>query len=376
MQDPISLLEKLVNINSWSYNQEGINACNNLVVEAIKQVPAAHCEFLKKDGKPNLLIIRNTHVTGQMNVMFLGHMDTVHLQERHKDFIIKGEKAEGDGVEDMKGGNVVMLAAFAQLAQSNYNLTVVLNIDEEIGSTSYETELAKIYAEQQLTLVFEGGEMEDESRKLITDRKGIVAYDVKTVGKAGHSGVLTKPSDRLSSNLEMIYKLAEIQRLEEKFQTVSVNIGTIHGGQAFNIVSEETTANFEVRSFNEEEMHEALELVEEILKKIYRPGVTTEYKKLFNFMPLQKQADHLKVLEQLKSSLDAEGTQIEYGNRGGVSDANKVREHNKSALVIDALGPVGGESHTKNEWIELRSIQDSIDLTIKIVDNYNKIISQ
>lgn len=372
MEIPTLLLAQLVNINSWSHNHDGIQLCNEAIVKAIRHLPGLTHEYLSKPDKPNLLIIRNHHSAGQPNVLLLGHIDTVHPPDKHKGYEVGGEKATGDGVEDMKGGVFVMLNLMADLQDSPVNLTCVINIDEEIGSTAYLEELSRIYSEQDLALVFEGGELEGDRRRLISRRKGIVAYDVTTVGKAGHSGVLTDPKDRLSSNLEMVYKLYEIQRLEEQFESVSINIGRLEGGQSFNIVSEETKANFEVRSFSSNEMQEVLSRVTVILGKEFRKGVKTTASKLFNFMPLTTDREQEEKLTVLQSKLQNEGVSITYGERGGVSDANKVRESNPKAIVLDALGPVGGGSHTKEEWININSLQESIDLADKIIDNYIK----
>lgn len=376
MLDYRKLLEELVNCNSWSHNRAGIERANQIILDALSYIPGVQVEQAQFNDKPAMLIARNIHRDGQPNILLLGHIDTVHMPDKAKLFTLEGSHVEGDGCEDMKGGLVVMLGSLIKLQNKPYNITLIINVDEEIGSTSYESELAKLYSDLDLALVYEGGEYaegSDNVRSLITKRKGVVGIEVSTIGKAGHSGVLTNPADRLSSNLEMVYKLAEIQHLEEQFRTVSVNIGKIVGGHADNVVSEVTDALFEVRSFDRDEMVEAMRLTEEILNKTFRPGVKTEYKVLHYFKPLTSDGVQAEKLALLSQKLAEGSARVELGQRGGGSDANKVREYNQNAVIIDGLGPVGGKSHTKEEWIDISTIESSIDLTIEIVDKYSEV---
>ena len=71
------------------------------------------------------------------NILLIGHLDTVfELDSPFRRFeYLPGNRARGPGVTDMKGGNVVIVAAVAALAHAgalgDVNLTIVMTGDEE-----------------------------------------------------------------------------------------------------------------------------------------------------------------------------------------------------------------------------------------------------
>ena len=133
------MLEKLVNINSGTHNLEGVRAVAEIMrrnhelgfkvqwipMDEIKRagvLVAEHpCPEPGKCGKRMLLI---------------GHMDTVFEKTSpFQTYSVNGNIGTGPGVNDMKGGLVIMLYALKAMQAAGVlkqtEITIVLSGDEE-----------------------------------------------------------------------------------------------------------------------------------------------------------------------------------------------------------------------------------------------------
>ncbi|EON65010.1 hypothetical protein W97_04245 [Coniosporium apollinis CBS 100218] len=88
--------------------------------------------------------------------------------------------------------------------------------------------------------------------KLASGHKGNLGFRVKVAGKAAHSGypwLGVSANDVLIEALAILRKMADGRRLpsSEKYGNTTLNIGTIEGGVAANVVAEKAEANIAVR---------------------------------------------------------------------------------------------------------------------------------
>src|ERR1044071_4510860 len=112
-EQSVSFLEKTVNINSGTYNVDGVRKVGIIYKEFLDQLG-----FTTKwvDMPSNMK--RAGHLIGEIKgkkgkrLLLIGHIDTVF--EPESNFLSWNRKdslAWGPGVNDMKGGNMVMLYA-------------------------------------------------------------------------------------------------------------------------------------------------------------------------------------------------------------------------------------------------------------------------
>lgn len=111
-----ALLERAVNIQSPTENVAGVRAVGELFVAEFQRLgmdarwidmPAA----MKRAGH----VVAVSRGTKGKRVLMLGHMDTVLSGEP---FRREGNTAYGTGIDDMKGGNIVMLLALQALSDA------------------------------------------------------------------------------------------------------------------------------------------------------------------------------------------------------------------------------------------------------------------
>ncbi|MEI6527181.1 MAG: M20/M25/M40 family metallo-hydrolase, partial [Planctomycetota bacterium] len=141
----------------------------------------------------------------------------------------------GPGVIDAKGGIVVMRYAALALKQfaelSNVRLTLILTPDEEIGSPSSLGMWQSIAKEFQTAFLFEPT-MADGS--LVQARKGTGTFLFVVRGKAAHAG--RNFHEGRNAIVHCCNLASEIDKLNDKRPSVTVNIGRLRGGNAVNVV--------------------------------------------------------------------------------------------------------------------------------------------
>ena len=187
--DMLALLEELVNIDSWSYDKTGVD-----------KVGEAIAGFLEGHGIDVTRIPIETHgdsfraavgaAAGNRPIMLLGHRDTVFPtgEVEKRPFKIKGDRAYGPGVADMKAGlvlNAFVLAAFKKFGGAPAPLIALFTGDEEIGSPTSRPIIENAARESRLVFNSEPGRA---SGNVVTGRKGGVFMRCRIEGVAAHSG--------------------------------------------------------------------------------------------------------------------------------------------------------------------------------------------
>ena len=208
------LLERVVNIDSGSYNKEGVDAVGRVFeewfeAEGIPTNRVPHREF----GD----CIR-AHVSGgegNRPVLLMGHRDTVFPdgEAERRPFRIEGDIAYGPGVADMKAGlvmNAFVLAAFKRFGGSPYPLIGLYTSDEEIASPSSRPVIEDEARNARVVFNAEPGR---ESGNAVIGRKGASFFKIKITGTPAHSGVQHEKG--ISAIGELAAKITELHKLTD-----------------------------------------------------------------------------------------------------------------------------------------------------------------
>lgn len=237
-QRSIDLLEKLVNQNSGSLNLAGVEAVGRMMRAEleplgfeVRWIPMAEAQRAghivathKGNGKGKRLLL-------------IGHLDTVFEPDSSfQRFVRKGDKAEGPGAGDDKGGMVVMVSALRAMKAAgtlkDADIEIVLTGDEEDSGNPLEIARRDLIAagkRADLALDFEGLSQENGLDMGSIARRSSNSWEVKTSGKTGHSSGIFSAS----SGYGAIYELARILdafRTELPEQNLTFNVGLIAGG--------------------------------------------------------------------------------------------------------------------------------------------------
>ena len=348
----LALLEDLVNTDSGSYDKGGVDA-----------VGAKLRGFLESQGiAPEVIrgerfgdALRAGVGSGpNTTILLMGHRDTVFPQGEasRRPFRVEGARAYGPGVADMKPGlvmNAFVLAAFAKFGGAPAPLVGLFTGDEEIGSPFsrplIETEARRARA------VF-NAEPGRPSGAVITARKGGVFMQLAVTGKAAHSGANFEAG--ISAIEELAKKIVALHSLTDVERGITVNVGTVRGGQSVNTVAPSAQGEIDLRFLTRADRDVTMARIGSIADTCYVPGTSAQLEIFGEFLPLNETPDGERLYRHYAGCAEALGMQVPAEFTGGCADSGFAAS--VGAPTLCATGPIGGKAHTPDEYLELDSI--------------------
>jgi glutamate carboxypeptidase len=368
-------LLRLSNINSGSYNAEGVNRVAARIEDLFAPLGAraeritlpAHRVTDDRGHAVEYPVGRALRLRQRpdapLQVFLAGHMDTVFSAAHPFQFarVVDDDTLNGPGVADLKGGLLVMLLALSALERTpgkeRIGWEVLFNPDEEIGSEGSAPLFVEGARRNALGLVFEPSFPDGN---LAGARKGSGNFDVIVRGRAAHAGrdpQLGRNAIRAAADC-----VAAIDRLNGTREGVTLNVGYVHGGGATNIVPDLCVVKFNVRTaVPDDERWLRGELDRIVADAQRREGIRLELHGHFTRGP--------KVLtpaiERLAGMIGDCGRQLglnlEFRPTGGCCDGNNLAA--AGLPNIDNLGVVGGEIHSDREFMRLSSLGERAQLS-------------
>lgn len=244
----LALLEKLVNINSGTMNFEG--------VEKVGQAMRGELEPLGFEVRwsPMAAAHRAGHIVAThkgsgkgKRMLLIGHLDTVFEKDSpFQTWKRTGDIAEGPGVNDMKGGLVIIVGALRAMQAAgtlkDADIVVVLTGDEERAGAPVEVarkDLVDAAGKTDIALDFEGLAEQDGKDMGSIARRSSNTWEVKVTAKPGHSSGIFSDT----AGYGAIYDLARILdqfRRELREPNATYSVGLILGGASADINAAET----------------------------------------------------------------------------------------------------------------------------------------
>lgn len=356
------LLEELVNINSFSGNQEGLIRAGELIQDRAAELGLELEQAYPDDdrSKPFNLILKTDSQARPVGL--IGHFDTVHPPESgFLRMTREGDRLRGPGTQDMKSGLVTALFAVRVLADLEGRLPpvkLILNCDEEIGSVGSRPLIETEMAGARAVLVLEGRLAQRD--QLVTARKGIAGAWVEVFGKAAHASMGLDQG--ASAVLEMALKVAALDQLNTRLNDpaagISVSTGLIQGGTVMNTIPDFCRAEVDIRFATPQAEEMVCAAIRDILENNSVPGTRTEYQLMTGRPAMAESPEAEELARGFQRAAAVYGRVPEFGPTGGGSDANFT-----GALgipTLDGLGPVGGGPHTQDEYLVTASLMPNL----------------
>ncbi|MCW8837676.1 MAG: M20 family metallopeptidase [Thiovulaceae bacterium] len=355
-------LEKIVKINSYTKNKNGVDEVGSIFDEWFKAI--GFCvEIHQRDEIGAHRHYKSNHINGGKKLLLLGHLDTVFPPNKFENYSQDNEWIYGAGVCDMKGGNIIALQALRELHNKNINISnidVLFVSDEETGSDDSKHLTATLAKEYDYCFVYEAAGFNME---VVTGRKGVGTFFIDIEGRAAHAG--NHYAEGSDANLEAALKLSELVKLTDLDKGTTVNVGKIEGGIGANTISPQSHLTFELRYKITTERDRVLEAIENIVSKSYVSGTKSS---LSGGIQRDVMQTSKSSLELIKSIEDITSSKVKYEERGGVSDANIVSSN--GVITLDGFGPYGDGDHTVYERASKQSFEQRIDLSVKLLKHF------
>lgn len=230
------LLERIVNQNSGTLNVKGVRAVGTVLQQEFDALGFATAWVAMPEA-----MHRAGHLVAQRNgkkgkkLFLIGHLDTMFELDMPfaKYTRLNDTTATGQGVNDMKGGDVVMLAALQALQTNglltNTTITAYFTGDEERGGTGPESR-ADFIAKARAADVALGFETATNLHTVATARRGASTWQLKTCGTAAHSSGIFKPGVGYGAVYEAARILNSFRETLSQEQFLTFNPGLMVGG--------------------------------------------------------------------------------------------------------------------------------------------------
>lgn len=393
----LSLLEKLVNINSGTTNISGVYQVGEILRLQFEQL-GFKTQWVSTPANmhraPTLIA---THVGGVgKKILLIGHLDTVFPKDSlFQRFKRDGNMASGPGVIDDKGGVVVILYALKALQAAGVlgdtSITVVLTGDEEDPAKPITISRKALFEAAKGSDIALDFEWASTSHTAAIARRGIATWMLQTQGSEAHSSEIFQASvgDGAIFELTRILNTMRIALSTEKY--LSFSPGLILGGttvdddknnsqgKAFgknNVLAKVAIARGDLRFLTIQQKLNAENKIIAIAKE-HLPGTTAVIYFQDGIPAMPPSSGNIALLEKYSRVSDELGygavKALDPGLRGA-GDISYIASRVSGSLV--GLGALGTGAHSTKETLNLDSLpiqtQRAALFVYRITENHVK----
>ncbi|MBP3040268.1 M20 family metallopeptidase [Bacillaceae bacterium Marseille-Q3522] len=367
-ENMLQLLERIVNIDSGSYQKNGVDQVGKILIDEFRKIGFT-AEVHKVADRGNNIVLKHKEAVNP-RILLIGHIDTVFPAGtvEKRPFAMEGDHVKGPGVFDMKASHVMTLYALKYLVlqhnEAYKNVVIIINTDEEIGSGASRELIETVARTANYVLILEPSGQEGN---VVTGRKGGGKFFLKIHGKAAHSGVA--PEKGASAIQELGLKIVKLHELSG-MEGIHVNVGLVSGGQSVNTIAPFAEAGIDLRFETQEQGEAAQSKIFEICGYAETANVHVEINGGIT-RPAWRAAENAEeLLAVIKESASELNIHFGVTYSGGGSDGNFTG--NLGIPTVDGLGPRGGNAHQDDEFLVVSSLSERGQLLVKVLDKLNK----
>lgn len=304
-------------------------------------------------------------------IMMSAHMDTVVPGKGVKP-IVDGDIIRTDGSTvlggDDKSGCSVIIETIRCLHEQSIPhapIDAVFSICEEVGLLGAKhLDMSKVRA--KYGIVFDS----DDPGFLFTKGPSADHFEIKIHGLESHAGVA--PEQGISA-IRIAAEAISAMKLFRIDDETTANIGVIRGGEATNIITNLVTLRGEARSLDDAKLdaqtRHIIKCCEDAAAKyeVTVDGVTTKARveshvtREYHAMDV---SDDSRVVKLVKEAAARMGLEVKTLASGGGCDANIF---NKRGIECANLGTGMRAIHTVKEWLDVKDMYASAEITLEIM---------
>jgi glutamate carboxypeptidase len=376
--DALALLERAVNINSGTHNLAGVRAVGDLFRRELDAL-GFKTAWVDGSGFKRAGHLVADHPGPGPRILLIGHLDTVF--ERDSPFQkfrrIDGKTATGPGIIDMKGGDVVILAALKALeaagALTGMNVIVVMTGDEEdAGDPQVAARAALVDAAKgaQYALGFEDGP--GDPRFAVTARRGTSSWKLLVKGKTGHSSQIFRQDLGYGANYELARIVDGFRLKLAGEEHLTFNPSLVLGGTSVdldevlsrgsasgktNVIAATAVAMGDLRTLSREQLQHARDR----MKAVVADGPLAQTEATLTFEDGYPSLPPTDGNARLLAEYDRASRDLGFGpvaavspDRAGAADVSFISAEVTS--IIDGIGLMGHDDHSPSETADLSTL--------------------
>ena len=342
--DAIQLLKKLIETPSFSSEEDQ----TALLIEAWFQ----NYEIEYKRTQHNVWAVSKDFDENKPTLLLNSHHDTVKPNRGYTKDPFKAIEEDGKlfglGSNDAGGCLVSLIAAFTYFYHQKdlqYNLVIVASAEEESSGQNGLNSMLSIIPKIDVAIVGEPTLMQ-----LAVAEKGLVVFDAKVGGTSGHAA---HPNDdnAIYNTIEVLkwFQAYEFDKISESLGAVKMTVTQINAGKQHNAIPAEVDLVVDVRVNDQYSNQEIAEILQ---KESPCTSITP------------------RSLRLNSSSIPIEHELVQAGIALGRETYGSPTLSDQSVLSCPSLKLGPGDStrsHTADEFIYLKEIEEGIDLYIELL---------
>jgi glutamate carboxypeptidase len=375
--DAVSLLERVVNINSGTMNVDGVREVGR-IFRAELDALGFKTEWVDQSAVQRAGHLVADHPGRGPKILLIGHLDTVFDKASpfQKFERVDATTARGPGIIDMKGGDVVIIQALKALKAAGLlepmNVTVVMTGDEEEPGrprTTAREPLIRAARGAVAAIGFEDGD--GDPAHAITARRGTTSWDVRVTATSGHSSQIFSTDIGSGAIFEAARILTAFRERLGGEEHLTFNPGVILGGTSVdydsvesrgsasgrtNVVSAQARVTGDLRALTTEQFARAKQTMTEIVAASL-PNTQSAISFDEGYPPLAPTEGNARLLamyDRVSRDLGFGAVSAVSPDKAGAADVSYVA--GKVGMIIDAAGLKGHDDHSTAETADLTTL--------------------
>jgi len=373
----LALLQRIVDINSGTMNFAGVRRVSDVLRTELDSLgfTARWVDGAAFHRAGHLLA---EHPGPGPKLLLIGHLDTVFEPSSPFQYFerLDDSTARGPGVIDMKGGDVIIIAALRALRSAGLmprlNITVVYDGDEEdAGAPLTEARRALVDAARGATVAIGFEDGPGDPHLAVISRRGDESWTLRTTGTPAHSSQIFQKEVGAGAVYEATRVLSEFYKQLSGERYLTFNPGLALGGTAVrldstgvagaaegksNVVAEHMTVVGDLRTISPEQLMRAKQTMQAIVAA-HLPNTSAELTFDAGYPPMAPSAGNRRLLamyDRVSRDLGLWPVSAVDPSKAGAADVSFVSE--LVQMKIDGLGLSGRDDHTTKETADLRML--------------------
>ena len=390
MPQAIELLKESVNINSGTLNIEGVKKVGALFAKEFEQAGfttewvsmpdsiqrAGHLVASRRPSAAATSSSSSNKSPKGKRLFLIGHLDTVFEPDMPANpfTMLNDSTATGQGVNDMKGGDVVVIMALKALEQAgllkNTTITAYFTGDEEHAGYPRSVtrgDFIERAKQADIALAFEGA---NGLNSVATGRRGASGWRLEVTGKTGHSSGVFTPGAGYGAIFEASRILNQFREELSTEKYLTFNPGIFIGGSDIeyneatskgaaiaktNIISPAVVVTGDLRFLTEEQKDRARAKMRAIVgQNLAQTSAKISFSDgIPSMAPTEGNQQVLSVINSISMDMGAGPTVAGDPGSRGAGDISYVAAY---VDCIDGLGASGRGAHAPGETIHLNQL--------------------
>ena len=350
----LARLKELVEIESSSYDKEGVDRAGAYLIKQLKRI-GFDIEVHPQNEVGDQIIGHRTFGR-KGRILILGHLDTVWPTGTIEKWPFAHTEAgcvTGPGVGDMKGGLIVALAAMEALIACDLchleSISFLLIPDEELGSPNSREIIEARGQKSDWVFVMEPGRA---NGAVVTQRAVLGKFILSALGRSAHCGCDYK--EGASAVRELAAKVEPMEALSDVNKGILVNVGVFRGGEARQVVPAQAEMHIDFRAPDQPMADRLMARLREMALNTKNSKVQLSLEGGQTRPAFPRSAGTLALYRRALTIADGLNISLPEDHTNGGSDGSFVAA--MGIPTLDGLGPISLDDCSRRERVVIKSL--------------------